>query len=247
MHRYSDYGDDFYVTMNLSTHLELPRNRETLLHYFERIRRRYPMLQHFYGRDKDELVLEEDKTGEGYRWVSVESQRVNSGAVNPESIDEALRQHRDVLEQVPFDLSVTPLDCETLSIVYGFDFSCRGNHNEMLAKAIGLPPGLESFGSMPYGKILANEPALQFALDEQCRTQCRVSFENRTNAYQVRTGEFGEDVMSVYLTVRRYDSLEPDQSYVDEFNRLAALCGDIADEYLIPGVLQPLQEAIAID
>ena len=247
MNRFAEFGDDFYVTMNLSTHLELPRNRETLLHYFERVRRRYPQLQHFYGRDKDEWVLEEDKDGDGYRWVSIENQRVNSGAVNPATIEEAFEQHRHVLEQAPFDLSVTPLDCETLSIVFGFDFSCRGNHNEMLAKAIGLPTGLEAFGAMPYGKILSNEPALQFSLDEECRTQCRIAFENRTNAYQVRTGEFGEDVMSVYLTVRRYDSLDTDGDYVAEFDRLSSLCVDIADEYLIPGVLRPLQEAIAID
>ena len=89
-------------------------------------------------------------------------------------------------------------------------------------------------------------PAIQFALDEDCRTQCRVSFESRTNAYQVRTGEFTEDQISVYLTVRRYESLGPDETYAGEFDRLSGLCRDLVDEYLVSNVLRPLQEAISL-
>lgn len=151
-----------------------------------------------------------------------------------------------VLELVPYTLSISPLDCESLSVMLGFDFAYRGNHNEILAEAIGVPPGLERFTNVPYGQSLSYEPAMQFALDEDCRTQCRVSFESRTNAYQVRSGEFGEEQISVYLTVRRYDSLAHDETYADEFDRLAGLCRDLADEYLISSVLRPLQQAISL-
>jgi hypothetical protein len=147
---------------------------------------------------------------------------------------------------VPFELSVSPLDCESLSVMLGFDFAFRGNHNEILAEAVGIAPGLERFLTVPYGKLLSLEPAIQFALDEDCRTQCRVSFESRTTAYQVRTGEFGEDQISVYLTVRRYESLGADETYACEFDRLAALCRDLVDEYLVSNVLRPLQEAISL-
>ena len=166
--------------------------------------------------------------------------------MNPESYESALEQHCCVLELIPFELSVSPLDCEALSVMLGFDFTYRGNQNEILAEAIGVPRGLERFMHVPYGKLLCNEPALQFALDEECRTQCRVSFESRTNAYQVRTGDFSEDQLSVYLTVRRYDSLGANESYVDEFKRLSALCQDLTDEYLVPSVLRPLQERISL-
>ena len=37
-----------------------------------------------------------------------------------------------------------------------------------------------------------------------CRLQCRLAIETRTNAYQVRTGEFPDDQISVYFTVRQY-------------------------------------------
>ncbi|MCS7467449.1 hypothetical protein NZK35_12410 [Stieleria sp. ICT_E10.1] len=245
----SDYGmfsDDFYLNMNLATEMDLPQNRESVLHYFEQVRRRYPQMLNFYSREKSEFVLEEEKEKGSYRWVSIEPRRLNSGSVNPESLEAAIDQHRSVLELVPYELSITPLDCEALSVMLGFDFNYRGNHNEILNQAIGIAPALERFTTLPYGKVLSNEPSLQFALDEECRTQCRISFESRTTAYQVRTGEYSEDQLSVYLTVRRYDSLGPDESFDKEFMRLSSLCRDLVDEYLVSAVLRPLQEAISL-
>ncbi|MEM0926821.1 MAG: hypothetical protein AAGJ83_12345 [Planctomycetota bacterium] len=245
----SDYGmfsDDHYLNMNLATQMDLPHGRESVLHFFELVRRRYPEMQNFYSREKSEYILEEEKERGAYRWVSIEPRRIHSVAVNPDSLDRAIEQHRDILELIPYELSMSPLDCESLSAMMGFDFSFRGNHNELLAKAIGIAPGLERFTSLPYGKVLSNEPAIQFALDEECRTQCRISFESRTTAYQVRTGDFGEEQLSVYITVRRYDSLGPDESFHEEFVRLSALCRDLVDEYLVSAVLRPLQEAISL-
>lgn len=245
----SDYGmfsDDYYLNMNLATEMDLPQNRESVLHYFEQVRKRYPAMLNFYSREKSEFVLEEEKERGSYRWVSVEPKRLNSGSVNPESLDDAIQQHHQVLEIAPYALSITPLDCESLSVMLGFDFNYRGNHNELLMQAIGVAPALERFTTLPYGKVLSNEPSIQFALDEECRTQCRISFESRTTAFQVRTGDYGEDQLSVYLTVRRYDSLGPDESYADELKRLAGLCRDLVDEYLVSAVLRPLQEAISL-
>lgn len=246
MSGYGAFSDDFYLNMNLSTEMELPQSRESVLHYFEQVRRRYPKMQNFYSREKGEYVLEEEKEAGAYRWVSVEAKRVNSGVVNPDSFEAATDQHRAVLELVPYELSVSPLDCEALSVMLGFDFAYRGNHNEVLAEAIGVPPALERFLSVPYERLLSYEPAIQFALDDDCRTQCRVSFESRSSAYQVRTGEFGDDQISVYMTVRRYDSLGPDETYAGEFDRLAGLCRDLVDGYLVTNILRPLQQAISL-
>jgi hypothetical protein len=246
MSEYGMFSDDYYLNMNLATEMDLPQNRESVLHFFEQVRRRYPTMLNFYSRDKSEFVLEEEKDRGAYRWTSIEPRRLSSGAVNPESLDAAIEQHRSILELIPYELSVTPLDCESLSVMLGFDFNYRGNHNEILTEAIGIAPGLEKFTNLPYGKVLSNEPSIQFSLDEDCRTQCRISFESRTTAYQVRTGDYGEDQLSVYLTVRRYDSLEPDETFDREFERLAGLCRDLVDEYLVAAVLRPLQEAISL-
>ena len=68
---------------------------------------------------------------------------------------------------------------------------------------------------MPGATIISNEPNITFALDDDCRLQCRLSVESRTNAYQIRTGEYQEDQISVYVTARQYGSLAPDQTYLD--------------------------------
>ena len=246
MSGYGMFSDDYYLNMNLATEMDLPQNRESVLHYFEQVRRRYPELMNFYAREKSEFVLEEEKENGAYRWVTVEPRRLTSGSVNPESFDAAVEQHRRVLELVPYELSITPLDCESLSVMAGFDFNFSGNHNDLLTQEIGIAPGLERFTALPYGKVLSNEPAIQFALDEECRTQCRISFESRTTAYQVRTGDFGEEQLSVYMTVRRFDSLGPNESFEKEFVRLSGLCRDLIDEYLVDAVLRPLQQAISL-
>jgi hypothetical protein len=232
--------------MHLNTEMELPQGREALLHYFEQIQKRYPTMRNFYSRDRGEFVLEEDKDTGSYRWATVEQRRVCSGFVNPTSVDEALSQHQAVLELAPYALSVSPLDCESLNVMFGFDYTYRGNHNELLVEALGVAPAFERMLEIPGATVICSEPVLQLALDAECRTQCRLSFETRTSAYHVRTAEYPEEQLSVYLTARRYGSLETGESFALAMTRLADACADIVDRYVIDNVLRPLQQAIAI-
>jgi hypothetical protein len=62
----------------------------------------------------------------------------------------------------------------------------------------------------------------------------------------VRTGEFPEDQLSVYFTARRYGSLDPGETYVSAMRRLAGICTELVDSYVVDSVLKPLQQAIAI-
>jgi hypothetical protein len=245
----SDYGtfsDDYYLNMTLNTELDMPQNRDTVLHFFEQVQKRYPKMSHFYSRERTEYVLEEDKEQGDYRWASVEPKRINSGQVNPESFDEAVDMHHMILDMVPYTLSISPLDCESLSVMFGFDYTYRGNQNELLSEALGVMPGFERAAEIVGGRVLSYEPSIQFSLDEDCKTQCRISFETRTSAYQIRTADYPEEQLSVYLTVRRYESLRPGETYAKEFNRLAALCRDLVDGYLIENVLRPLQQTISL-
>ena len=59
MNRYSQFSDDFYINMNLSTEMELPQQRDTVLHYFERIQKKYPTMRKFYCRDKRDFGIHE--------------------------------------------------------------------------------------------------------------------------------------------------------------------------------------------
>jgi len=246
MRQYDAHCHDYYINMNLHTEMELPQARETVLHYFEQLQRHYPQLRNFYTREKGEFVLEEEKDKSSYRWASIEPRRVCSGYVNPSSVEEAVRQHATVLDLVPFALAVSPLDCESLNVMFGFDFSYRGNHSQLLAEALGIYPAFEPLAHIPGAKILANEPVLQLALDDDCRTQVRVGFETRTSAYHVRTGEFPEEQLSVYLTARRYGSLDPGETFVTSMQRLTDICCELLDTYVVDNVLKPLQNTITI-
>jgi len=247
MKPYSSLADDFYINMNLSTEMDLPKSRETVLHYFEQIQKKYPEMRNFYARDKNDFVLEEDKDRGSYRWCSIEPRRICSGNVNPESADDAIAQHSLALELAPYALSMSTLDCEALDLLMGFDFTYRGNHNDLLVEALGVSPALERMAAIPGAKIINNEPSLTFALDEECRIQCRISVEARTNAYQIRTGEYQEDQLSVYVTSRQYGSLAADQTFVKTLDRLWEVCCEMVDNYVIDSVLQPLARTISLE
>ena len=246
MNRYSSLCDDFYVNMNLSTEMELPASRETVLHFFERIQKTYPTMRNFYCRDRGDFILEEDKDGGNYRWSTIEPRRVCSGFVNPESVDDAIQQHELVLDLAPYMLSVSPLDCEALDLLYGFDFTYRGNHNELIAEALGTGPAMDRILEVPGSTVINCEPSITVALDEECRVQFRLSLETRTNAYHVRTGEFPEEQLSVYVTARQYGSLAAERTYVETVRHLRQICEDMLENHVIDHVLGPLARTIAM-
>jgi hypothetical protein len=243
---YASLSDDFYVNLNLSTEMELPSNRETILHFFERLQKQYPTMNNFYSRDRGEYVLEEEKVHGRYRWAAVDSRRISSGHVNPDSVDDALEQHRLVLDWIPFGLSVSPLDCESLNLMFGFDFNYQGNHNELLAEALGMAPAFESVSDKFRERMVAYEPHIQFSMDEECRTQCRVSVETRTSAYHVKTREFPQEQLSVYVTARRYGSLDAGTEYTQVLNELRDVCTEVVDEFVARDFLKPIQRTIEI-
>lgn len=246
MNPYSSLCDDFYVNMNLGTEMELPTSRETVLHFFERIQKTYPTMRNFYSRDRGDFVLEEDKDQGSYRWCTIEPRRVCSGQVNPEVVTDALSQHKLVLELAPYTLSVSPLDCEALDLLYGFDFTYRGNHNQLLVEAFGVNPAMERIAEIPGATIISHEPMITVALDSECRLQFRLSVETRTNAYQVRMGDFPEEQLSVYVTARQYGSLGPDLTYAETMDRLDEVCQEMLETHVIEHVLQPLARTIAL-
>lgn len=247
MNRYASLSDDFYLNVNLSTEMELSSSRESVLHFAEQIQKRYPQMRNFYARDKHDFILEEDKDSGSYRWCSIEPRRVSSGQVNPPDIEGALEQHRAALDLAPYELSLSPLDCEALDLLWGFDFNYRGNHNQLVAEALGLSPAMERLTSLPGASFISYEPTVTLALDEECRTQVRLGIETRTTPYHIRTGEYQEDQLSVYLTARRYGSLDPGVTFIDALDRLFEVSREVLDEYMIGAVLEPLARTIALD
>ena len=63
---------------------------------------------------------------------------------------------------------------------------------------------------------------------------------------QVKMRDFPEEQLSVYLTARRYGSLDSGDTFVAAASRLAELSRDLVDNYVVEHVLRPLQQTIAM-
>jgi hypothetical protein len=245
MNAFSLDADDFFINMSLNTVMDLPTNRDTVLHYFEQMKKAFPELSNLHTREGGDLVLEGDKEAGQYRWLALEPRRLCSGQVNPETPEDAYRQHEMVLDAAPHLLTISTLDCEALDVMYGFDFSYEGNHDEIVADALGLGPSLEGLLDVPGSRVIHFEPTVTLALDESCRLQCRLSIETRTNTLQVRTGEFPDEEISVYFTVRQHWGTGADRPFLDAFRRQRAIGEEIILEKIIPRIVRPLAQAIA--
>jgi hypothetical protein len=245
MNKYLAQCDDFYVNVNLNTEMELPTSRDTVLHFFEQMKKRFPDLRNFYTREDRDLVLEGDKEEESYRCLVIEPRRLCSGHVNPASLEAAYAQHELVLELAPHLLTISVLDCEALDVMFGFDFDFEGPHDEVVAEALGVGPAFVGLAEWNRSRVLNFEPSITIALDESCRLQARLSIETRSNAFQVRTGEFEDDQISVYLTVRQYWGNGPDRSFLDAFRAQSAIGEELIRSHVVPRVVQPLARAIS--
>ena len=92
---------------------------------------------------------------------------------------------------------------------------------------------------------MSYEPVIQLSLDDTFRTHARINFETRTTVFQAKAGEFGDELLSVYVTVRRFDSLGPDEDFKTELMRLEHMLRELMDNYIVDHILKPLQSCIA--
>ena len=244
-HPYSAFCDDFYVNMRLGSQLTLPNGRETLLHFFERVQKGFPDLTRFRKSDSNEFNLEEDRNGPGYRWISLEPRRLTSGHVNPPTIEEALRLHQLILEMAPHHLGLSPIEIDYLDVLFGFDLTFGGNHEEIIAESLFPESPLACLTEETGAKAVDFQPTVTVSLSEDCRLQARIDVVTRTNSYQVRTGDYSDDVISVYLIVRRYWGDRPRDPMEEMIATMAERAEQLCESYILPRVLRPISSAIA--
>jgi hypothetical protein len=242
---FSAFCDDFYINMRLSTQLALPHTRETVLHFFERLQKEYPSLTRFRKHENGDLCLEEARENDSYRWVTLESRRLLSGHVNPSSIADATKIHQLLLEQAPYQLGISPVEIDYLDVLFGFDLSFRGNHDEVVSESLLPQSPLACLLEEPGVKAVDIQPTVTVALSDDCRLQARIDVITRTNSYQVRTGDYANDVISVYLILRRYWGDRPKEPMATLFQEMTERAESLAMSYIVPRVLRPLSSAIA--
>jgi hypothetical protein len=231
--------------MRLGSQLSLPHQRETVLHFFERIQKTFPGMSRFRKTEGSEFNLEEDRSGQSYRWTSLESKRLSSGHVNPESLDEAMKLHNLMLELAPYHLGISPVEIDYLDILFGFDLSFSGNHDEIIAESLLCDSPLTCITEETGARAVDFQPTVTVALSEDCRLQARIDIVTRTNSYQVRTGDYSDDVISVYLILRRYWGDRPKQPMEQLLGEMSSRADELCGKYIVPRILKPISSAIA--
>lgn len=242
---FSSLCDDFYLDMYVNTELSLPTERDTILAFFERIQKQFPVMGHFYTGENNEYCLEQDRSTGQYRWLTLETDRIGSGMVNPSSFEDVYVQHRLVLELIPYMLSVSHLDIGSLDVTFAMDFDCAGSHDEVIAEAMG-PGAFNCLLDLPSAKAIDYSPAIVVSLSDDCRTQARVSIESRTSVYdpgkQRRTAD---EAINLAFTVRQYPSSTHKFDSLKSFENQCHWAEALMSEKVVPGIVKPLINVIA--
>lgn len=247
---------DFYINQKMSVKLDLPRNRETILDLFERVRHTFPAMASF-KRYKDELALESPTDDEPHRWLAVRSSTIRSGTVNPETFDDGYAIHKSVLEIAPYFLSISPLDIEYVELLYGFDLAATGNQDAVVAEALleGSPLGelldLEHATTIDFqpliGMLLSTDGVRpEGAHQASSGIEAHLEVKTRSGGASSRGEDGPGEPISVYVTLRRYEPVTNLKAMPGVFRALADQAEHLIEQRVLPGLIAPLRRAIML-
>ena len=243
---YAALCDESYINMRLGTQMKMVTDRTTIVSFFERMQRLYPGMANFHQDTRHgEFSIEESRERNLYRWLSLEPNRLSSGYLNPPETQEAYAYNASVLETVPYYLAVSPVDLDYLDVLWGFDFSYKGNHHELIAEAL--------LGDSPLGRLLETpgSKGINFeisgivSLSEDARTHARVWVEPRTTPNHVRTGEYNEEMVSLYVIVRQWSGGRRLPELPELHTQLIEMGEKFIHERVLNSFVTPIREAIA--
>jgi len=242
---YANMSDDFFVNVELQSTLGLPRGRESVLHLCETVQKRFPSMTNLHQRDTGEYVLEGDREGGSYRWLELQSHRLAVGYFNPPDVEDAFELHRWMLESSIYFLGVSPLDVEALDVLFGFNMDYAGNRDAIVCRALHSGSPLEAMASDLPAQVTECEPNLVVSLDEDCYLQARLAVETRCSTYQVRTGQYDSEPISVYFTVRRHPRPGEVMDLKQAYDEQRSICEDLVRRNIAPNIIAPIAATIA--
>lgn len=242
--------DDFYASCRLNLKLNLDPDREILLQFFERIRRSHPSMTRFRKRHEGSFVLEDyepdARETPAKRWIRLEPTMLRFGFFAPPAPPAWETFGSTIFEVAPYFLSLSDLDIDHLEVIYGFDLEYSGNHDQLVAETFYADHPLAGMlGNDAGSQIIDCQPCLGFTLTPNCDTQAYVEVKSRTTTYEVRTQDYETQLLSVYLTVRRYWGFGADIPLVDAFQAVTTAATELATQRVAPLVVNPLALAIA--
>jgi hypothetical protein len=239
--------DEFYVSARLFLRLDMPLERETVLHFLDRIRKEYPSLNRLRRRDADCVVLEEEPDESGSRrWIRLDTNSLRFGYFSPPDAA-AFRRFGDlILTQAPYHLTFSELDFDHFELIYGFDLAYRGNHDQLVAETLF---GDQLGGGFLFGshaaQVIDAQPYFGIALTPECDLQAYVEVKSRTSTFEVRNDSYESEPISVFLTMRKYWNTESATDLAKVLGRLCEAADGLATDKVVPNFVNPLAAAIA--
>jgi len=238
-------SDDFFVNLDLQTTLALPSSRETILQFFEAVQRQFEDMTSFYQREGGQYVLEGDRDAGSYRWMELQPNQLSAGFFNPPDLDAAYGLHAWLLDRVVYFLGIGGLDVEALDVMFGFNMDYRGNRDAVVANALLSGSSMSAVSDEDPATVVEYQPNVVITLTDDCYTQARLSVETYGSSYQVRTGNYTNDPISVYFTVRQYPCPGKVLKLDESFSRQCEIAEDYANRVIVPQVVAPIAVAIA--
>lgn len=246
----TSYGalcSDFYVNTKLAVKMDMPSERETVLHFFDRVSKSLPTMNRFRRYD-GELALESSRAEQEYRWLALRQHGLRTGHVNPESLDASAEFHKLMLEIAPFHLTLSALDVDYLEVLFGFDLECEQDHDDVVFDALLADSPLGNLAKLGNGetiaKVLDVQPVFGLSLSEGGETQAYYEIKTRPRSRRGKSSRNGEPI-SLFLTVRRYGPIDSLESLTGWYSELASICDTLCSERLVPDLLNPINRVIA--
>lgn len=239
---------DFYINQKLTLKMDLPSERDTLLHFFDQVRKSHPGMTRF-RRYEGELSLESSRREAEYTWLSLRQSSIRTGHVNPDSMEDAYRFHRRMLEVAPYYLTLSPLDIDYVELMFGFDIECKANHDEVVYEALyansPLRGLLKPTDAAEGAKVLDVQPVFGLNLSDDGQLQAYFEVKTRRRTRRGSGRRFAQEPISLFVTLRDYGPVEKLDDLKAVTHKLARHCEALAAERLIPDLLNPIVQHIS--
>jgi hypothetical protein len=240
---------DFYVNLKLQVKMELPRTREAVLEFFERVRRQFPSMTHF-RRFRDELALEASQSEMPHRWLAIRANTIRAGVVNAATLADCYALHQQILESCPHYLSISPLDVDHVELLYGFDLLAHGNHDAIVLDALLGSTPLASLMDIPGATPVEFQPLVAVSLPttDPAAPVIEAAFEIKTRPQgraQSRDQDSPGEPISVCLSLRRPGPFGDMKDLPQSIRILSRRGEELIESRVVPNLLLPLRDAIA--
>lgn len=242
----TSYGalcSDFYVNLKLSLKMDLPGDRETILHLFDRIRRSIPSMDRM-RRYNSELALESSRRNSEYRWLAMRQNYLRVGHVNPQSMEDAYKTHRLILEVAPYHLTISPLDVDCVELLFGFDLECHSDQDEVVYNALIAGSPLANLLKVPDARIMDVQPVFALSLSDEGDLQALFEVKTRTKTRRGSSKRYRNEPLGIFLTVRRFGPVNQTEDLLDVFTLLTQHAELLASERVVPNLLTPIVRQI---